>query len=64
MDLTNRVVDFWEHTCQLAAARLRCSRNNEHKKNDIIFIFDPMAIKFLRDVCKDMKHAVVEGHGH
>jgi hypothetical protein len=23
-----------------------------------------MATEFLRNMCKDMKHAVVEGHGH
>jgi hypothetical protein len=44
--------------------QLRGRRNSEHKKNDIPFIFDPMATEFLRNMCKDMKHAVVEGHGH
>jgi hypothetical protein len=55
-------VDFPERTCQPAAARLWGSRNIEHKKNDISFILNPMVMEFLRDVCKDMKHIVVEGH--
>jgi hypothetical protein len=57
-------VDFPERTCQPAAAQLWGSRNIEHKKNDISFILNPMAMEFLRDMCKDMKHIVVEGHGH
>jgi hypothetical protein len=57
-------VDFPERTRQPAAARLWASKNIEHKKNDISFILNPMATEFLRDVCKDMKHIVVEGHGH
>jgi hypothetical protein len=39
-------------------------RAQENKKNDISFILNPMATEFLRDVCKHMKHIVVEGHGH
>jgi hypothetical protein len=62
--LSNGVTDFRERTRQLAAPRLRGSRDSEHKKNDISFILNPSATKFLRGVCKDMKQIVVEGHGH
>jgi hypothetical protein len=55
--LTNEVVDFPERMCQPAAAQLWGSRNIEHKKNDISFILNPI-------VCKNMKHIVVEEHGH
>jgi hypothetical protein len=56
-------VDFRERTRQSAAARLQGSKDSEHKKNDISFILNPIAMKFLRCVCKDIKHTVVEQHG-
>jgi len=62
--LTNGVTDFRKRTHQSAAARLQDSRDSEHKKNDISFILNPIDTKFLRGVCRDMKHAVVERHGH
>jgi hypothetical protein len=62
--LSNRVTDFWERTRQLAAPWPLSSRDSEHKKNDISFILNPIATRFLRGVCKDMKQAVVEGYGH
>jgi hypothetical protein len=58
------VTDFRERTRQLAAPRLWGSWDSEHKKNDISFILNPVAMKFLKGMCKGMKHAVVEGHGH
>jgi hypothetical protein len=62
--LSNGVTDFRKRTRQLAAPRLLGSRDSEHKKNDISFILNPIATKFLRGMCKDMKQIVVEGHGH
>ena len=55
-------MDFQECTCQPAAARLRDSRDSEHKKNDISFILDPMAMKFLRGVCKYINYVLAKGY--
>jgi hypothetical protein len=57
-------MDLQERTRQLAAPRLWDSRDSEHKKNNISYILNPIATKFLGGMCKDVKHSVVEGHGH
>ena len=59
--MTNRVMDFQECTCQPAAARLRDSRDSEHKKNDISFILDPMAMKLLSGVCMYINYVLAKG---
>ena len=57
------MTDFGECTRQLVAPQLQGSKDSEHKKNDISFILNPIATKFLRGVFRDMKHTVVEQHG-
>ena len=49
-------------TCMpTAAALLRGSRDSEHKKDDISFILDSIAMKFRRGVCKYINDVIVKG---
>ena len=54
-------MDFQERTCKPAAARLRGSRDSEHKNNDISFTLDPKATKFLRGVYKYINYVLAKG---
>ena len=55
------MVNHWERSCQQAAARLWGSRDSKHKNDDISFILDPMATKFLRGVCKYINDVLLKG---